>query len=153
MSLLEQSRHLMCAAKHHKSERHSSVFLPWQSESVRGWKSWHLFLHSPPLFPLRQQNGSYLASDSSDFCLIYQALRCAAKLWATEIFHTYNTLFSSLFFIPPRRLRVSFAPPPPTKKVQWGQHIALLFYVNDQQNYLWYFYCIWLLIDSCLICW
>ncbi len=62
-----QSLYLMCKEKHHKSQKHSSVFSNGslnRSEDEKADKS---------LFG-RAQNGSYLTLDSSDFWLIYQAV-------------------------------------------------------------------------------
>lgn len=81
-----QSLYLMCKEKNHKSKKHSSVF---SNGSLN---------HSElTLSPSRLQNGSYLALDSSDFCLIYQALSSALRLWPKEISSCSHSLYNLCF--------------------------------------------------------
>lgn len=79
-----QSLYLMCKEKHHKSPKHSSVFSNGSLNHSADEKA------DTSLFG-RVQNGSYLASDSSDFWLIYQAATSAARLWGKgDIQPLYN---------------------------------------------------------------
>ena len=65
-----ESLYLMCKEKHHKSQRHSSIFFDGSPNHSVGEKA------DTSLFDW-VQIGSYLAMDSSDFWLIYQAQFCS----------------------------------------------------------------------------
>lgn len=82
-----QSLYLMCKEKHHKSQKHSSVFSSGSLNHSEDEKA------DTSLFG-RVQNGSYLALDSSDFWLIYQAASSAPRLWAREIFNCPQPLYN-----------------------------------------------------------
>lgn len=77
-----QSLYLMCKGKHHKSQKHSSVFSNGSLNHSEGEKSWHF-----SLWPGADRELSTVALDSSDFWLIFQASSCAPSLWETEIFN------------------------------------------------------------------
>lgn len=65
-----QSLYLMCEERHHKSQKHSSVFSNGSLNHSEDEKA-------DTSLCGRVQNGSYLALDSSDFWLIYQAVSSA----------------------------------------------------------------------------
>ena len=81
----------MCKGKHHKSKKHSSVFFNGSLNHSEDEKA------DTSLFGW-VQNGGYLASDSSDFWLIYQAVGSAARLWAREIFCHSHPLYNVCLF-------------------------------------------------------
>lgn len=89
-----QSLYLMCEAKNHKSQKHSSVFSTGSLNHSEDEKA------DTSLFGWTQ-NGSYLALDSSDFWLIYQAVSSAPRLWAREIFSFSATVQYVLFLRSP----------------------------------------------------
>lgn len=82
-----QSLYLMCKEKHRKSQKQSSVFSNGSLNHSEDEKA------DTSLFG-RVQNGSYLALDSSDFRLIYQAASSALRLWAREIFNCSQPLYN-----------------------------------------------------------
>lgn len=69
---LLQSLYLMCKGKHHKSQKHSSVLSNGSLNHSEDEKA-----DTSPFG--RVQNESYLALDSSDFWLIFQA--ASSELW------------------------------------------------------------------------
>lgn len=74
-----ESLYLMCRGKHHKSQRHSSIFFDGSPNHSVGEKA------DTSLFDWAQI-GSYLAMDSSGFWLIYQAQSSAQRLQRWKIF-------------------------------------------------------------------
>lgn len=83
-----QSLYLMCKEKHHKSQKHSSVFSNGSLNHSEDEKAADTSLFG------WVQNRSYLALDSSDFWLIYQAASSAPRLWVREIFSCSQPLYN-----------------------------------------------------------
>lgn len=84
-----QSLYLTSKEKHHKSQKHSSVFFNgslYHSEDEKADTSLS-----------RVQKRRYLALDSSDFWLIYQAVSSAPRLQAREIFSCSHSLYNVCF--------------------------------------------------------